>query len=103
MQLDTLSLENESEYFPQVNMILRFSLNSINNVNILLSINFLKLFFYQELVECCADMNSRNGIKELSDIMAKISNHFHDSNKFLEEVEHLIQVRFLYTSLSYKK
>ena len=47
---------------------------------------------FQELVECCADMNSRNGTKELTAVMAKISNFYHDCNKALEEATLLIQV-----------
>ncbi|KAG7154429.1 Tyrosine-protein phosphatase non-receptor type 23-like 1 [Homarus americanus] len=61
MQLDSLALDSGSETLPQ------------------------------ELIECCADLNASNGIKKLTDTMAKISSFFIDINAALEEIKRVLQ------------
>ncbi|CAL4067009.1 unnamed protein product, partial [Meganyctiphanes norvegica] len=45
----------------------------------------------QEIIECCADLNARNGVKQLQDIMAKISNSYHDINTALNKLTSIIE------------
>ncbi|XP_071546877.1 uncharacterized protein mop isoform X2 [Panulirus ornatus] len=61
MQLDSLALDSETETLPQ------------------------------ELIESCADLNASSGVKKLTDIMAKISNFYHDINAALENIKRFLE------------
>ncbi|XP_064081068.1 tyrosine-protein phosphatase non-receptor type 23-like isoform X2 [Macrobrachium nipponense] len=61
MQLDSLSLDDNSDALPQ------------------------------ELVECCADLSASSGVRKLSDIMNKISNFYHDIDAQLKTIHSLIE------------
>ncbi|XP_068222752.1 LOW QUALITY PROTEIN: tyrosine-protein phosphatase non-receptor type 23-like [Palaemon carinicauda] len=61
MQLDSLSLDDNSDALPQ------------------------------ELVECCADLSASSGVRKLSDIMNKISNFYHDIDAQLKAIHSLIE------------
>lgn len=54
--------------------------------------------YLQELVESCADLNASNGVKKLTDIMAKISNFSHDINAALEDIKKMLAVNLMLRS-----
>ncbi|KAK7056558.1 Tyrosine-protein phosphatase non-receptor type 23 [Halocaridina rubra] len=61
MQLDPMALDSNSETLPQ------------------------------ELVESCADLNASNGVRKLTEIMAKISSFYHDINAALGDIHRSIE------------